>query len=160
MRDPLTVWREYQRCTYWRANIVFAVVAAVVSTAGMRYSAGLWLLIVPMDTFAAAALKGVVTMSEWHFGLTASIAAVGGATSFLHEARADPTNLRIINAIGHMFSAQFAGLLVYFLALEWNWSVPYALAACGLAGWSGNKTIMALNDKMLGRIGINMERRT
>lgn len=40
MRDPLTVWREYQRCTYWRANIVFAVVAAVVSAAIMRYSAG------------------------------------------------------------------------------------------------------------------------
>lgn len=154
MRGPMQMWREYRQCTYWRANLIVAALAAVASAAMLRWSAVIWLVMLPTDSWAAQMLAGVVTMSTSHFALTAAVAAIGGATSFLYEVRSDPTNLRIINALGHMFSAQFAGLLVYLLALEWSWSTPYALASCGLAGWGGNRSIQMLNERLLGRLGV------
>lgn len=105
-------------------------------------------------------MRAISDMEPLKFWGTVGIAAIGGFTSFLHEVKVDPTKLRALNGVGHMSAAHFAGLLMYFLALEFGFSAPWAYFACGLAGWGGNKTIQMLNDKFFQRVGVDMERRS
>lgn len=136
-------------CDHWRANAVFAAVAFVLSTTLIRTLAGIYFTLAPHDSYAAAVSCAVIQMSGPHFLLVGAIAALGGVTSFLHEVRHDPTKLRIINALGHLFAAQLAGLLMYLGALEMEWSVYWALFLCGLAGWGGNAAIQKMSDRYL-----------
>lgn len=155
MRTPIQVIRDFHACVYWKANLVFALFAAALTMVGIRLTAWAFLMIIPTDSWATEILTSVTLMSKWHFAWTVGVAALGGITSFLHEVRVDPTNLRIINAIGHMFASQTAGLAMYLVALEWNWSMPMALLGCVLAGWGGNKTIQKLNDMILAKLGVD-----
>lgn len=164
MRTPIRAWREYTRCKYWKANILFAGAAFIFTAITMRLLIGTLAAIIPLDSiageegFAASMLLTAIEMNLWHFGFACLIAAAGGFVSFLHEAKADPAaNLKILNAAGHMSAAQFAGLLMYLLSVEFAWSPPWAYTLCGLAGWSGNKGIQMLNDKVLSRIGVDLE---
>lgn len=105
MVNPARWWREFRECAYWKVNLATAVLAAVTTAVSIRWSAPAMLMIVPADSWAAEILMSAIMMSEWHFASTAGVAALGGVTSFLHEVKADPTNLRFINAVGHMFAA-------------------------------------------------------
>lgn len=159
MRDPLTVWREYQKCKYWRENMLMACLAAASSAVMIRYVAPLWAVVLPAESLAAESMQALGDMGPLKFGWTVAVAGVGGFTSFLHEVKVDPTKLRLLNGIGHMTAAHFAGLLMYFLALEFGFSTPWAYFACGIAGWGGNKTVQTLNDKFFQRVGVDMERK-
>lgn len=159
MRNPVTAWREYQRCEHWLANIVVAIVAAVYTTFAVRYTLPALLAVLPTESWATEAVVRVITMGAGHFWLTAGIAAAGGVTSFLRDVKHDPANLRIINAMGHMVAAQFAGLLVYLIAVDLSWSEPLALATCGIAGWGGNHVIQKISDMVLSRSGVDLSRK-
>lgn len=160
MRTPMQAWREYKKCDLWWENLLVAFVAAVSSAAMIRYVAPLWAAVLPAESLAAESMRSLGDMGPLKFGWTVAVAGVGGFTSFLHEVKTDPTKLRLLNGIGHMTAAHFAGLLMYFLALEFGFSAPWAYFACGIAGWGGNKTVQTLNDKMLGKIGGDLERRS
>lgn len=159
MRDPITAWREYRRCEHWMANIAMAVVALVYTTFALRYTMPALLAVLPAESWAAEAVTRAITMSAGHFWLTAAIAAAGGVTSFLRDVKHDTASLRIINAMGHLVAAQFAGLLVYLMAVDLQWSEPWALVACGVAGWSGNHFIEKLSAVVLSRSGVDVSRK-
>lgn len=152
-------WWHRNTCEYWKANVLMSVVAAVISGYAIRWSVGFWAMFLPHDSWAGELVVSAITMSGRDFALTMGVSAFGGIASFMHEVRGDPTNLRIINAIGHMFSAQFAGLLMYLLAIEWGLSSAYGIALCGVAGWGGNKTMTLLSEKLLARVGIDTQSR-
>lgn len=147
-------WRHRNTCEYWKVNVLMSAVAAVISGYAIRWSVGFWAMFLPHDSWASELVVSAITMSGRDFALTMAVSAFGGVASFMHEVRGDPTNLRIINAIGHMFSAQFAGLMMYLLSIEWGLSSAYGIAMCGVAGWGGNKTMTLLSDKLLARVGI------
>lgn len=158
MREDLvrSLWNWWYRhtCEHWQINLAMSFVAAFISAFALRWSIGFWFAFLPTDTWASELLITAIGMSARDFWLTMAVSAFGGVASFMHEVRGDSSNLKIINAIGHMFSAQFAGLMMYLLAVEWGISSAYGIAMCGIAGWGGNKTIQLLSDKLLAKVGI------
>lgn len=143
---------HWRRCVHWKANLLLTITSAIAAAYALRWLLGVYAVVLPWDSWAGELAMQAVAMSKAAFGYTVGIAAMGGVTSLLHELRADATKLSFINALGHMFAAQFAGLLMYLLAVEWGMSETLALVACGLAGWGGNKSITMLNDRVLQRV--------
>jgi len=152
-------WWHRNTCEHWKANVAMSFVAAIISGYAIRWSVGFWAMFLPHDSWAGELVIGAISMSGRAFALTMAVSALGGVASFMHEVRGDPTNLRIINALGHMFSAQFAGLIMFLLTVEWGMSTPYGLALCGVAGWGGNKTMTVLSDRLLAKAGIDTQSR-
>ena len=91
-------------------------------------------------------------MDSLQFWSTMGIAGLGGMVSFLHDAQQDNSNLNFLTAFGHMAAAQFAGLITFFIMVDWEVSFYWSLAASGLAGWSGNRFIERLSELVLGRV--------
>ncbi|MFA5567463.1 MAG: phage holin family protein [Trueperaceae bacterium] len=151
-------WRDYPKCEHWMASVIIAIVACVYAIIATRYTLPLLLAVLPVDSWATQSVVVIVTMSTGHFAATAGIAMAGGITSFLRDVKSNPANRKLINALGHMMSAQFAGMLVYLLAIEYSWSQPLALFACGIAGWGGNHAIQKLSDMAFRKIGIDTEK--
>lgn len=158
MPTPIQYWRDYPKCEHWLANVVIAAIACVYALLATRYTLPLVLTVLPAESRAAQSVETVVTMGAGHFAMTAMVAMVGGITSFLRDVKTNPANRKLINALGHMMSAQFAGMLVYLLAIEYSWSQPLALFACGIAGWGGNHAIQKLSDMAFRKIGIDTEK--
>lgn len=143
---------EHVWCVHWRANAVLILCTAISTSVAMRVLAGIYAVLLPQDTYAQTLAATASMLPQHVFYGSAAIATLGGAVSLLHELRNQSQTWNILNAVGHMFAAQFAGLLVYLLGLEWGFSWPFALAACGVAGWGGNKTIQLVNDRVISRI--------
>lgn len=139
-------------CDYWRRNLVLALVSSIVVAAMLRLSVPVLLLFFPADSMASDLVIAAMGMSSAHFFSACGIAAFGGAANLFHELRLDQTRFTVQNAIGHMFICQFSGVMTYLLTIEWQWSVPYGLAACGLMGWLGNAGIVMLSDIVTGRM--------
>lgn len=139
-------------CEHWRANAALIVCAATCTSVAMRVLAGIYAALLPNDSWAQVAASSIATLPEHMFYACAAIAALGGTVSLLHELRARPNNWNILYAVGHLFAAQFAGIIMYLLSVEWGFSVPFGLVSCGLAGWGGNRTISLLNDRIVNRI--------
>lgn len=143
---------HWKRCDHWKANLVLAFTSALAAAYALRWLLGVYAAALPWGSWAGEMAFQAVSMSKVAFGYTVGIAAMGGVTSLLHELRNDATKLSFINAVGHMFAAQFAGLLMYLLAVEWGLSQTLALVACGIAGWGGNRSITAINDRVIARL--------
>lgn len=143
---------HWKRCEHWKANLILTCLSALASAAALRWLLGVYAMALPWDSWAGDLAMQAVAMSRSAFAYTVGIAAMGGVTSLLHELRNDATKLSFTNAIGHMFAAQFAGLLMYLLSVEWGLSETLALVACGMAGWGGNKFISMVNDRVIQRI--------
>jgi len=148
---------EFRACGHAKSKIALAVVSAICSGLVLRWLAGTAAMLLPYDSWAAALAMQVAYLPAQSFWTAAGVAALGGAASLFHELRTDMTRFSFLNAFGHMTSAQFAGLLVYLLATNWEWSWPLTLAASGIAGWGGNKTIAAVNDAMVRRLTSQIE---
>lgn len=139
-------------CEHWRANVVLVMLTAVGTSMSLRVLAGIYAVLLPEDSYAQVLAQTAAMLPQHVFYGSAAIATLGGAVSLLHELRTNAQTWNILNAVGHMFAAQFAGLLVYLLGIEWGFSWPFALAACGVAGWGGNRTIQLVNDRVINRI--------
>lgn len=152
IRQIKDVARRHVWCEHWRANFALVIVTSVCTAWAMRFLIAVYAVIMPENSYAAALAQAALDMSRSSFYLTAAIATLGGATSLLHELRQSPQSFSILMAVGHMFAAQFAGLLVFLLGVEWGFSTPFALASCGVAGWGGNKTITLINDRIINKV--------
>lgn len=139
-------------CVHWRANAVLILCTAISTSVAMRVLAGIYAVLLPQDTYAQTLAATASMLPQHVFYGSAAIATLGGTVSLLHELRARPNNWNILYAIGHLFAAQFAGIIMYLLSVEWGFSVPFGLVSCGLAGWGGNRTISLLNDRIVNRI--------
>ena len=140
------------RCLHWRANLILVASSAISTALALRALIGVYVAIIPHDSLAGAFVVNAWMMSDGIFYGTVAIAALGGATSMLHEIKQSPEKFSLLNGIGHMFAAQFAGLLTYLVGIEYNLAPALALAACGVAGWGGNRTIQLVNDRIINRV--------
>lgn len=138
-------------CRHAPQKVVLAAISAVASAYVLRWFAGVLALVLPYDTMAQEYAQRAVHLVGADFWLAAGLAAVGGASSLFHELREDMRRFSLINALGHMVAAQFAGVLAYLIAVDYHWSMPLALVASGIAGWGGNKTIAAVSDAVTKR---------
>lgn len=140
------------RCAHWKANLVLIIGAAIATALSMRVMVAVYVGILPAESWAGGLVMHAWMMSDKAFYATLGIAALGGATSMLHEIKQAPEKWSLLNGIGHMFAAQFAGLLTYLLGVEYQFAPALSLAACGIAGWGGNRTIQLINDRIINRI--------
>lgn len=145
---------SFKLCPWWRANVALVLLSAIAVSAMLRQIAWIALFALPADTFAQELAARAIQMSAPHFGFACFFAGWGGVSSLLHEIKTDASKFSFMNAVGHMFIAQFAGVLMYLIALEYEYSIPSSLFACGIAGWFGNKFIVALSDLVTKRLGI------
>lgn len=151
---------EFRGCGHAGAKITLAIASAVASAVALRWMLGVAAVLLPDETWAAEMAQRAVSLAAVDFSLACAIAALGGAASLFHELRTDlAAKFSFVNAFGHMTLAQFAGLLAYLIAVNYGWSVPIALVGCGVSGWGGNKTIVAINDAFVRRLGIVEERK-
>lgn len=148
---------EFRACGHAKSKIVLAVVSAICSGLVLRWLAGAAAVLLPYDSWASAIAMQVAYLPAQSFWSAAGVAALGGAASLFHELRTDMTRFSFLNAFGHMTSAQFAGLMVYLLATNWEFSWPLTLASSGIAGWGGNKTVSSLNDALVRRLTSHLE---
>lgn len=144
-------------CSRDRATLVLAVISAICAGLALRQLAIAAALLLPYDSWASEIAHQAAYLPRESYWAAAGIAALGGVASLFHELRTDPTRFSILNAFGHMTSAQFAGLTLYLLAVNWEWSWPLTLAASGIAGWGGNKLVSALNDALIKRLASQIE---
>ena len=140
-------------CEHRSEKLMLALVSAILSAGALRMLASLGVALLPTDSWASGLAHQAMELSGLHFTLAVAIAALGGAASLFHELRDDMTRFTVQNALGHMLIAQFAGLLVFLLVVNYGQLVPLSLAACGLAGWGGGKVITIINDAVWRRLG-------
>lgn len=141
-----------RRCEHWRANVLLIITSGMATAVSLRIMVAIYAGILPAESRAGGLVIQAWLMSEKMFYATLAIAALGGATSMLHEIKQAPEKWSLLNGIGHMFAAQFAGLLTYLIGIEYQLAPALALVACGLAGWGGNRTIQLINDRVINRI--------
>lgn len=145
-------WRDtIRQCEHRTAKIVLAVTTALFSAAALRVLMPFMLALLPDDGKAGELAHQAINMSSLHFAFAAAVATFGGAASLFHELRTDMSKFTIMNAIGHMVVAQFAGLLIYLLGVTYEYPVPLAMVGCGIAGWGGGKVITLLSDRIMPR---------
>lgn len=147
-------YRAFRECGHAKAKIMLALVSAVFSAVALRWLASVGAMLLPEHTWAAEIAQRTVAMGALDFGMACGISALGGASSLFHEVRSNIARFSFVNAFGHMILAQFAGLLSYLIAVNYSWPFPLALVGCGVSGWGGNKTIVAINDMFVRRLGI------
>lgn len=126
-----------RQCKHKREKFLLALVSAVLSAAMFRGIVGVLAVIAPTDTWAGDFSREVVKLTGPHFWLSLGFGTAGGVASLFHDLRGNPARFSLINAIGHMFISQFSGLMAFVGVVGAEWSLPLALGACGLAGWSG-----------------------
>lgn len=148
---------DFRACGHASEKVWLAIISGVCSAIALRWLAGAAALLLPADSWASGVAMQVAYLPAQSFWSAAGVAALGGAASLFHELRVDMTRFSFLNAFGHMTSAQFAGLMVYLLATNWEWSWPLTLASAGIAGWGGNKTVSALNDALVRRLTSQIE---
>lgn len=143
-----------RNCEHRTQKMWLAAVSAILSAAALRILASIGAALLPHDAWAAELAHEVIRLSGLHYWLAMGFAAVGGTASLFHELRQSIRQFSLTNAVGHMFISQFAGLLAYVGAVGAEWSIPWSLGACGLAGWSGAAAITKASDVLSRRFGV------
>ncbi len=141
-----------RRCEHRTAKVLLAVVTALLSGAIVR--AACWAM-ATFGTGPAWAVQGaerVMEMTGADFWMAVGLASWGGGANLFHELRADIQKFSLINATGHMVIAQFAGVTGFLVAIYLSMPWSAGMLVCGMFGYGGNKTLMALNDRMLRRV--------
>lgn len=149
-----------RQCAYlpWKAGL--AIVSAIVSAGMLRGVCSVAYALLPSESWAAEVVQLVLELTAVHFTLAMGVASLGGAVSLFRELRVNMQGFTLTNALGHMITAQFAGLLAYFIAVDLTWSVTVGLGFCGAAGWGGNEFIAWANGFFVRRAGVDLDRRS
>jgi hypothetical protein len=145
---------EFRRCGHGTAKLVLAGLSALVSAICLRWGAFVVAAVMPAESWAARLAERAMDLALLDFAIACVAAAVGGVASLFHELRADLTRFSFINAFGHMVLAQFAGMLVFLVSVQYGWQYPIAVFSCAVSGWGGNRTVIALNDAFMRRVGM------
>lgn len=148
-----------RQCAYLPWKLGLSVVSAILSAVMLRGVCFAAYALLPTESWASEIVRIVMGLTIWHFLGAMGVASLGGAVSLFRELRLNMQGFTLTNALGHMITAQFAGLIVYLGAVEWTWSVTLGLIGCALAGWGGNETITKINGYFLARAGMEIERR-
>lgn len=148
--------REVVECEHRAEKMVLAFFSAAFSAVILRTIC--WALVTfgPAEAWAVEGAERIMAMNGPDFWMAVAIASWGGAASLFHELRSDILKFSVLNATGHMVIAQFAGVTGFLLVIYGE--LPWALGmlVCGVFGWGGNKTLMAVNTALLRRIlGVN-----
>lgn len=154
MRRAQQQFRDFNRHGHAPAKIMLAAISAVLSAIAMRGLLALSMSLLPSDSWAQSLSHQIMMMAVFDFWSATGIATFGGVASLFHELRNNIFKFSIQNALGHMVISQFAGLLVYLVAVNYEFTMPLALALCGLSGWGGAKTITFLSNLTANRLGI------
>lgn len=141
-------------CEHRREKFFLAAVSAILSAGALRILATLGAALLPDESWAADLAHNVIALSGVHYWLAMGFAAAGGTASLFHELQQTMARFSLTNALGHMFISQFGGLLAYVGTVGAEWSLPWALGACGLAGWMGAAGITKASDALSRKFGL------
>lgn len=127
------------------AKIALSALIAVCGSVMLRVMLVLFATVQPAPVWATEVAQRVVDLSIPDFWLACATGSAGGAVSLFRELRDDWSKFRVLWALGHMVTAQFAALMTYLLAVTWELPVTLALVASGLFGWLGNAGLEKLS---------------
>ena len=127
------------------AKIALSALIAAGGSVMLRVMLVLFATVQPAPVWAAEVAQRVVDLSITDFWLACATGSAGGAVSLFRELRGDWSKFRVLWALGHMVTAQFAALMTYLLAVTWELPVTLALVASGLFGWLGNAGLEKLS---------------
>lgn len=127
------------------AKIALSALIAVCGSVMLRVMLVLFATVQPAPVWATEVAQRVVDLSIRDFWLACATGSAGGAVSLFRELRDDWSKFRVLWALGHMVTAQFAALMTYLLAVTWELPVTLALVASGLFGWLGNAGLEKLS---------------
>lgn len=156
LSESITAVRQ---CAYLPWKVALAIVSAAVSAGMLRGVCSVAYALLPVESWAAEAVQLVLELTVLHFAFAMGVASFGGAVSLFRELRVNMQGFTLTNALGHMITAQFAGLLAYFIAVDLTWSITVGLGFCGAAGWGGNEFIAWANGFFVRRAGVDLDRR-
>lgn len=137
----LTIFAALMACTVLRVFfMVTAMVVPLESVGADERGAG---VVCAADSpvverLAASVANGAISLSALHFGLVCLMSSSGGFVSLVRELGNDWSRFSFLEAVGHMVTAQFAGVLIYLLAVTSEMNVAAALIGSGIFGWLGN----------------------
>lgn len=136
------------------AKIALSALIAVCGSVMLRVMLVLFATVQPAPVWATEVAQRVVDLSITDFWLACATGSAGGAVSLFRELRDDWSKFRVLWALGHMVTAQFAALMTYLLAVTWELPVTLALVASGLFGWLGNAGLEKLSGIATRALGI------
>ena len=136
------------------AKIALSALIAAGGSVMLRVIFVLFATVQPAPVWATEVAQRVVDLSIRDFWLACATGSAGGAVSLFRELRDDWSKFRVLWALGHMVTAQFAALMTYLLAVTWELPETLALVACGLFGWLGNAGLEKLSGIATRALGI------
>lgn len=154
MRSIQRRLRTFLDCPMWQAKIALAVMSAAAAAGMLRILTAITAATFPLDGLAAEVVQRIVALSAIDFAFACATGSMGGAVSLFRELRRDWSKFRLMEAIGHMVTAQFAALLTYLLAVNYQFPFTLALFAAGIMGWLGNAGIERLSNKATQVLGL------
>jgi len=137
------------------AKIALSALIAAGGSVMLRVILVLFATVQPAPVWATEVAQRVVDLSITDFWLACATGSAGGAVSLFRELRDDWSKFRVLWALGHMVTAQFAALMTYLLAVTWELPVTLALVASGLFGWLGNAGLEKLSGIATRALKIN-----
>lgn len=146
--------RRFLDCPMWQAKIALAVMSATAAAGMLRILTIITATTFPLDGMAAEVVQRIVALSAIDFAFACATGSMGGAVSLFRERRRDWSKFRLMEAIGHMVTAQFSALLTYLLAVNYQFPFTLALFAAGIMGWLGNAGIERLSAKATQVLGL------
>lgn len=160
MRSIQRRLRTFLDCPMWQAKIALAVMSAAAAAGMLRIltaahpDCAITAATFPLDGLATEVVQRIVALSAIDFAFACATGSMGGAVSLFRELRRDWSKFRLMEAIGHMVTAQFAALLTYLLAVNYQFPFTLALFAAGIMGWLGNAGIERLSNKATQVLGL------
>jgi hypothetical protein len=136
------------------AKIALSALIAAGGSVMLRVFLVLFATVQPAPVWATEVAQRVVDLSIRDFWLACATGSAGGAVSLFRELRDDWSKFRVLWALGHMVTAQFAALMTYLLAVTWELPETLALVASGLFGWLGNAGLEKLSGIATRALGI------
>lgn len=155
MRSIQRRLRTFLDCPMWQAKIALAVMSAAAAAGMLHILTAITAATFPLDGLATeVCAQRIVALSAIDFAFACATGSMGGAVSLFRELRRDWSKFRLMEAIGHMVTAQFAALLTYLLAVNYQFPFTLALFAAGIMGWLGNAGIERLSNKATQVLGL------
>ena len=131
-------------------KLAFALMSAVYAAIGIRVLAGITVGVTPSLGWAAEFAHAVLSLELIDFAMACFVGGLGGMASLFQELKRPIAKFSVQAAVGHMFTAQFASLIAYLLAVQQAMPVPLGLVFAGMFGWLGAAALDMLGRKMFG----------
>lgn len=148
MKATREALKDFARTDKKSQKLVLAIFAALMAGTVLGVFFMVNAMVVPLESIAAdspvverlaaSVANGAISLSALHFGLVCLMSSSGGFVSLVRELGNDWSRFKFLEAVGHMVTSQFAGVLIYLLAVTSEMNVAAALIGSGIFGWLGN----------------------